>query len=172
MLNVINCSQADIQRKYFEQIHVDRVEEILKSKFGEYASITCNTVGSEEGGYIVLSFGCYDLQDELTNFIPEICKILNLEKSLAERYIEYFINMYNVIVDVDWDEEPYKSSVDIYLKGENIKEMESYHLLEEHYREFLEALQHCISDFTNTTLKKASLDFSYSWMQEYTHYES
>lgn len=180
-MNNISCVNGDLMLEYFtnNEKHKNNLDEKLQSKFGEYASSNVDTVPNEDGGYIVLSFGIYDVRDELINFAKEVADRINSERTEdihyvseveAKNKIQSLIDTYNLNLDLDWKEEPKTINISIYYNDEDYKKMYISNKHDKWTFEVIDALYHSIKEFVDTVMDESIKCFNESWYYEYSSY--
>lgn len=177
----VSCINGDVMSEYFaiREKHKNDLDKKLQSKFGEYADSNVDTIPSEDGGYIVLSFGKYDVRDELINFAKEVTDRINSEKAEdvpylseveARNTIQGLIDTYNLNLDIEWQEEPKSSNISIYYNDEDYKKM---YICDKHDKwkfDIIDALYYSIKDFVDNTMNESIKCFNESWYYEYSSY--
>lgn len=177
MLNLNNsgsCIKADSMVNYFNQVekHKDAVESILKSKLGEYASVNTDTVATEDGGYMTISFGISDVNDELVNFASEVSSKIDIDVDVAKKAIESYIDLYNISADIEWNEDPESLNVELFSGDKNYKDMDIKYESDKIRFEVMDALYESICEFVSSTMKKSVKLFNECWVYEYSAYEA
>lgn len=174
--NLKNCIIADSMVQYFTYVekHKDALEAKLQEKFGEYASVNCDTVANENGGDIRISFGKYDIREELISFAGEIAKKLEISIEASRKQLQSYLDVYNVNADITWSENPEECKFELFFNGEDYKKIEVKENDEWNQVrfEFMEALDESIKEFVNSTMKDAIQLFVNCWVMEYNSYES
>ena len=175
---MISCVRGDLMKEYFVVRHLDVLNDKLQSKLGKYAEIAINTIPDEDGGYIKLSLGIYDLKKELVNFSQDVAERINedkdyeyedLTKEEIEKTIKQFLNINNLNIDIDWEEKSkmihlfYNNS--LYTNIDIYDEMQRYHYI------VLDELYNSVTDFLNNTINQAIKEFNEAWFYEYSSYE-
>ena len=174
-LDIVSCERADVMVEYFNNVekHRDELNEKLQEKFGEYASITCDTLADENGGDIRLSFGVYDVREELMNFIPEISTKLDIAVDFARREMENFLRTNDMNMDIDWEEDLSKTKIELFYNGEDYKVMavKDDDEVSQFRFEFMDALYESVKEFLDKTINQSINDFNHCWVLEYSQYE-
>lgn len=180
-MNTISCVNGDLMLEYFtiKEKYKNDLDKKLQSKFGEYADSNVDTVSSEDGGSIVLSFGIYDVRDELINFAKEVADRINSEKTEdvpylseveARNTIQGLIDTYNLNLDIDWQEEPKVIDIFIYYNDEDYKKMYISNKHDKWTFEIIDALYYSVKEFVDNTMTESIKCFNESWYYEYSSY--
>lgn len=177
----ISCVNGDSMLEYFTMVekHKKTLDKQLQSKFGEYADSNVDTVSDENGGHITLSFGKYDVREELVNFAKEVSDRINSEKSEdvpdlteseAEKTIQNLIDFYNLNLDIEWQEEPESCNMTLYYNDEDYKKMDVSNENNKWKFDIMDMLYCSIKDFVNDAMKESIKCFDESWHYEYSSY--
>lgn len=159
---------GDIQREYFKARHEENLNEMLQSKLGEHASITTDVKGSEEGGYLTLSFGKYDVREELLNFADKVAGKMELSIKNIEDTLNYCIKYAGLNADIEWSEEPKLCEVKLEYSSKDYKKMSTESEGEKYRYEVIDALKEELENFVNETINKANKEFCESWVYVYS----
>lgn len=174
----ISCVYGDLMKEFFEmkEEHKATLDNKLKSKFGEYADSTVNTIPSENGGHITLSFGMYDVKEELVNFAQEVTEIINNKNELeipftiaeAKNKIQNLIDCHNLNLDLDWEEKSNCYKAVLFYNDEDYKTMVISNVNDQMNFEVMDALYDSIKDFVDDTMKNAIKVFDQCWYYNYS----
>lgn len=181
MKNNISCVYGDLMQEYFivKEKHKKALDEKLQSKFGEYADVNVDTVPSEDGGHIALSFGMYNVREELVNFAKEVSNKINSEKSEdvpelteveSKNTIQNLIDIYNLNLDIEWQEEPKSCGITIYYNDEDYKNMDVSNENNKWKFNIIDALYDSIKEFVDNMMKESIKCFDECWYYEYSSY--
>lgn len=172
--NSKHCEVADNQVEYFTQIekHEKALNEKLKEKFGEYASVSYDTIADEDGGEMVLSFGRYDVRDELMNFACDVAKSMEISLKSIQEQMQYYIENCDLNVDVEWQESPKLSSTILFFNGDNYRDMTIENEADEYRFEILNELHKAIEKFVDVTMTDAVQYFANCYVMEYSSYNN
>lgn len=165
-----SCINADIQKEVFDNLCKDELDKKLQAKFGEYADIICNTKATKDGGETYLSIGLYDVADAVINFSDKLSIELALSNEDTNILLEKYIDIFNLSLDIDYDECLDKKEIVIYTESPYIDEFTE--------QEVLDIINYSISisidkkivgyikSFMDEFLNDANKTFGYRW-QEY-----
>lgn len=174
----VSCLRGDIMEQYFVALHKEILDRKLQSKFGEYAKSSVSVVADEDGGDIKLSFGLYDLRDELVNFSQDVAQRINnskyyeyndFTKEEIEKSISQFIEYNNLNVDIDWEED--KKSILLFYNDKNYKTMTISNECDTCNFMILEELYSSIENFIDETMKTSIKQFNEAWVYNYSFNE-
>lgn len=174
----VSCLRGDIMIGYFVALHKEILDKKLKSKFGEYAESSVNVVADEDGGDIKLSFGVYDLRDELVNFSQDVAQRINSDKDYKyndftkeeiEKTIAQFIEYNNLNIDIDWEEN--EKSIILFYNDENYKTMTRNNECDAYNFMILEELYNAIESFIDETMNTSIKQFNEAWVYNYSFNE-
>lgn len=170
-----SCIVADSMVEYFNnvEIHKDALDAKLQEKFGEYASVDCTTVANENGGDMFISFGKYDIREELMSFAGDVARKLDISIETSKKQLQSYLDIYDVNADITWSENPEECKFELFFDGKDYREIEVKENDEWNQVrfEFMEALDESIKEFVNSTMKEAVQLFVNCWVMEYSAYE-
>ena len=166
-------------KEYFTMVdcHKNALDERLQSKFGEYADSNVNTISTKDGGYITLSFGIYDIREELVNFSKEVSDILNSNKLYSEhdltesdvrKSIESLIGLNNINLDLDWEEESEDNKIVLFYNDRDYREMVVENEYDKWRFDIMDSLYQSINEFINSTMDEAIKSFNEAWVYNYS----
>lgn len=169
---------GDLMKEFFEQKeeHKLALDEVLQQKFGEYAESNVNTVSNENNDSIVLSFGIYNLKEELVNFSEETTEILNTEKQEKLKFskeeiqsrIQNLIDNHKLNLDLDWEEDPSVCEIALFCDDENYKTMNITNENDKLNYDVIDSLAKAIENFIDNTMKESIKFFDQKWYYEYS----
>lgn len=165
-----NCVVADSMVEYFTQVdrHKDALNKKLQERLGEYASIDTKTVADECGGNMLLEFGLYDLDEEILNFADMVAKKIDITEEVAKSTLNSYLDLYNITVDMTWEEEPKKNEVKVFIGSDHFKDVKVVFEADKIRYEVLEALEESISEFIDSTINESINLFNKCWVYEYS----
>lgn len=174
----ISCFRGDLIKEYFVARHEESLNEKLQSKLGEYAEITVNTIANEDGGDIELSFGIYNLREELVNFSEDVAKRINEDKDYEyeditkeeiERAINQFLNINNLNIDIDWEEK--SKMIHLFYNNSLYTNIDIYDEMQRFNYIVLDELYNSVKSFLDETIMTSIKEFNEAWVYEYSAYE-
>ena len=163
----LNCSIADMQKEVFDNLCKPELDRKLQNKFGNYADIICNTKATEDGGETYLAVGIYDLSDSIVNFSEELSKRLNLPIEDIKVFIEKYIDIFNMSLDVEYDEELNKKNIIFYTESpytDEFTEQEVLDIIKYSAENSIDKkIVIIIKDFMDNFMNYANKKFGFSW---------